>query len=459
MVRRKGKLQEWASSQTEYHPNEMGYEATDEDLTATGGLGPILDLFIESPLFAEFCKSLPGRVSNNSYDTEIFALVLLAGFIVGFDCLDDLEHFQNNPLIIERFGLVPTPKAFGDWLRAFDVEHVMKLKAFLRHHAQFSRIKIDAKASLTVDIDSTIHIQHAVQMEGLDFDYKGNWGLSSLSCSDEMGFSHALELRSGNTFSSVGAPDMIREVFSHLKYTDEKLLRADSAFCNQECVEECVRAGAKFTITAHGNIGWEPKAKSITEWAEWQWSLEELKIFAENEKTPPRIELGSFLYQPGWSELLRFYVVVKRTWKYDPEIKEERWFYYGVLTNLDLLRNSLQNVMIFHHRRSNAENVIREHKYALDLKHFPCKKLRANQVYGLFALIAHNHLRTVALLDNRERPLYAKRLRFKFIFHPGRIVTHARSQILKLATRVKKEIDAMVIAWAGTRTTALARGG
>ncbi len=68
MVRRKGKIKEWASSQNEYHPNEMGYEATDEDLTATGGLGTILDLFIDSPLFSEFCKCLPARVSNNSYD-------------------------------------------------------------------------------------------------------------------------------------------------------------------------------------------------------------------------------------------------------------------------------------------------------------------------------------------------------------------------------------------------------
>ena len=195
MVRRKGKLKEWVASQTEYHPNEMDYEATDENLTATGGLGPILDLFIDSPLFSEFCKLLPPRVSNNSYDTEAFALVLLAGFIVGYDCLDDLEHFQNNPLIVGRFGLVPTPKAFGDWLRDFEEEHVMKLGEFLRHHAQFSRRKIDEKVTLTIDIDSTIHIQHALQMEGLGFDYKGNWGLSSLSCSDELGFSHALELR------------------------------------------------------------------------------------------------------------------------------------------------------------------------------------------------------------------------------------------------------------------------
>lgn len=455
MVQRRKNIKAYSTTE-HYQPEGMKYEATDEDLTSTAGLGPILDLFLEGPLFSEFCRCLPQRVSNASYNTEVFAIVLLAGFFVGFDCLDDLEYFQNNPLIIERFGIVPTAKAFGDWLRDFEPEHVLRLKEFLRHHAQFCRKQINAIAPLIIDMDSTSHIQHGLKMEGLDFDFKGNWGLSSLSCSDELGFSHGMELRSGNTFSSVGAPEMIREVFSHLKFTDEKFFRADSAFCNQECIEQCVRDGAKFTITAHGNIGWEAKAQLVTEWSEWKWTKEELESFVEKKQSPPVIELGSCLYQPGWSDLLRFYVVVKRTWKYDYELKQERWFYYGVLTNFDLFRNTLQSIMEFHHLRSRAENVIKEHKYAFDLKHFPCKKLLANHVYGLFALIAHNHLRTVALIDNREKPLYAKRLRFKYIFHPGRIITHARSQILKLATRVKKEVDAMIQAWAATRESALA---
>lgn len=36
--------------------------------------GPILWLFLESPLFAEFSQCLPKRVSNNSDHTESFAL-------------------------------------------------------------------------------------------------------------------------------------------------------------------------------------------------------------------------------------------------------------------------------------------------------------------------------------------------------------------------------------------------
>jgi hypothetical protein len=147
------------------------------------------------------------------------------------------------------------------------------------------RLQAGIVTPLTIDMDSTTHVQHAAKMEGLAFDYDGNWCLSSLSCSDEHLFSHGFDLRAGNIFSSQGAPEMIRASFSHLKHGDEKYFRADSAFCNQDCVEACIGVGAKFTITAHGNIGWEQKIGEITEWKPWIWSTEELEEFAVQSKT------------------------------------------------------------------------------------------------------------------------------------------------------------------------------
>lgn len=439
----------------------MVYETSGERITASAGLSPVLDLLLAHPLFPELMGILPQRISNSAYATETYAVLLLAGFLYGYDCLDDLEQFQHNPLILERFGEVPTARAFGDWLRDFEPEQIQKLQDWLLRQARFARAQIDPNDDfpLIIDMDSTSHIQSGVKMEGLGFDYAGNWCLSSLSCSDELGFSQAFKLRPGKTFSSQDAPVMIRSVFSHLKHEDKKFFRGDSAFCNQDCAEAIVGEGAKFTITAHGNTGWEDRVGSIMNWTPWEWKEDELEAFAGKKEEPPLIELGSMLYQPGWSENLRFYIVVKRTWRYDPKLQTERWFYYGVLTNWDLFRNSLQSVVEFHNKRGNAENIIREHKYAFDLKHFPCQKLDANHVYGLFALIAHNHLRTIALLDNRKNPLYAKRLRFKIIYQPGKVVFHSRKHIVKFSQTVFKEVQRMLTAWAATRESALARAG
>jgi hypothetical protein len=458
MAIRKRKL---AALSQPFEPLPMEYETTEERLTASAGLGPILDLFLDDPLFSELCACLPQRRSNASYDTEKFAIILFAGFLKGYDCLEDLDQFHNDPLLLEKLGELPTSKAIGDWLRDFDSAQIVKLQFFLKLQAQTARLQINPKAPLVIDIDSTSHVQHGTKMEGLGYDYDSNWCLSSLMCSDDLLFAHAFELRPGNTFSCVNSATMIGSVFSDLKHSEKKYARADSAFCNQEFVEECIRKGAKFTVTAHGNTLWETKVPLITEWKPWVHTEDELKIFAEKKISPPVIELGSFLYQPGWSENLRFYIVVKRTWRKDHATGEERWFHYGVLTNWNLFENSLQDAIAFHHKRGHSgENSIKEFKYAFDLLHFPCQRMSANTVYGLFALIAHNHLRTIALLDNRENPLYARRLRFKLINQPGKIISHSRKIIGKFSNALMKEVKSTITAWTATRITVfLARAG
>ena len=90
------------------------------------------------------------------------------------------------------------------------------------------------------------------------------------------------------------------------------------------------------------------------------------------------------------------------------------------MTNWNLFKNRLQTVIEFHNQRGNAENFIKEQKWAYDLLHFPMQKLHANHAYGLLAMVAHNLLRTIALLDNRKHPLFAKKLRRKYIHIPGK---------------------------------------
>jgi hypothetical protein len=153
------------------------------------------------------------------------------------------------------------------------------------------------------------------------------------------------------------------------------------------------------------------------------------------------VELGSFLYQPGWSENLRFFCIVKRTWIEGEDLfGQGSWKYYAVLTNRNIAYQSLQFVMEHHQRRGNSENFIREEKYGFDLKHFPCQKLSANHAYGQMALIAHNFLRTIAILHRPDKPHYSKKLRRNFVFLPGKLVKHARLLVMKIPRRFMKEV-------------------
>ena len=434
------------------------FGSTDE-FTSAAGLGPLLDLFYQSEWNKGFLKCMPARVGRASYDTAQFGLLLVAGFLYGHDCLDDLLEFQVEPLIQKKFGEIPGPKAFGDWLRDFEPEHISAFNELLCTQSFDIREKLAKNEPFILDIDSTSHVQRGKKIQGLAYNYKNEWCLDSLVAYDELGLCYGMDLRPGNTFSSQGSAQMIDRIFSHLTFKQKKFLRADSAFCEEETMKAALRHNAKFTLTAHDRIGWQAKALTIMNWMSWQWSDVEAKKALDAGIELPKIELGTYRYQPEWTDNLWFTVVVKRTWSFDKKLNEWRWFYYAVLTNWDTFYHKLQKIMEHHHGRGNSENFIREEKYGFDLKHFPCKKLTANHAYGLIALLTHNFLRAVALLDNPHKPHFSKKIRRKYVYIPGKIIRHAKQWMMKISEIFMKEVERLKHAWAVAFSPVLARAG
>ena len=171
-------------------------EWVDEEMTSNSTTGTLIDLFSETPKFAEFKKCLPIRVSNNSYPTEVFALTAMAGFLHGQDSIDDQEEFEDDPGIESVLGETPKAHAIGDWLRDFSDQNILDLKKFLHFQAMDYRSKIAKHNILTLDMDSTSHVQHGEKMEGLAWNYKSEWCLDSLVTFDEVGLAHGMDRKS-----------------------------------------------------------------------------------------------------------------------------------------------------------------------------------------------------------------------------------------------------------------------
>jgi hypothetical protein len=447
-----------------WRPRTLKIEFTDEKLTASSGLGPLVDAFVGSVQYEKLKACVPRRKSNASYDSMQFVLPLMAGFWHGYDCLEDIEKFEDKPDMDYRFEGIPKARAIGDFLRDFGPEHLEAINTHLTKQSLAARKQFAPGRPLILDMDSTSHVQSGSKIEGLGYNYKGEWCLDSLDSFDELGFCYGFRLREGGTFSSVGAPAEIERIFRHIPYADEKHFRADSAFCNEECITACLRRGANFTITAHGNTGWESRIPSITNWQPWQYTQEELEWAAAKKVSLPEIDVGSILYHPSWSENLRFYIVVKRT-KVSVnngaslfEHAAGGLRYYGVITNWNLFQHTPQQVLEHHAKRGNSENFIREKKVHLDLKHFPCLKMNANFAYGLIAMVAYNFLRIIARLDRPDKPHFAKKLRERYIFLPGKVVKHARQMFLRIPETFRKEVLLMTTRWAGNLEAALAMG-
>lgn len=472
----------------------LKFLATEDHLTDAAGLGSLIELFDQSSLKQAFIACLPERTSHRSVGAYQMALTMLASFIHGHDCLEDLDHFRNDPSLIALFGS-PTAAArtHGDFLRDFEPDHIVGLNRFLNTMARhiFSSFQVELPPEhrpqdLVIDIDSTSHVQTGDKMEGLAWNFKSEWGLESQVAFNQMGLCHGLQLRPGNSNSGTDCVPLLEQACEDGKKQIERRMRfqdyfrADSAYCRQEIIKKLLDLGLLFTITAHdGWTKWKSEIETLgLDWQPWIYSPEALKKAAARRRELPRIEVARFFWTPGWSEgdgsKLVFPIIVKRTWnlKQEEERKsakqaslfhgdgfkeDDPWDYYAVVTNfnLDLSTTTdvdkpavsgktkywkIQEVFEHHQKRGNAENFIREEKYGYDLKHFPCQKLRANHAYALLAMVAHNLLRWVAVLTKPEKPHYSKKLRKRFIHLPAKIVRHARQVYMKLMAHHLKEV-------------------
>ncbi len=444
----------------EWQPRYLKLIPTKERLTDAVGLGSMVEVFDHSSLSKDFAKCLPPRTSPNSFGSYRLGLIQVSSFLYGHDSLDDLEEFQDDPALeaIMR-GETVAPRTMGDFLRDFKESHLLALCGYL---AQMSyRIRRQMVSVLPeeykpneaphLSIDATSHEQCAEKMEGLAWNYENKWCLNSQVIFDELGLNYGMQLRSGNTGNGVGARELIESAFSPWGKDDEKYLSADSAYCIQDVIRTCLEKRIHFTITAHdGMTNWQSHVDEVTNWTAWQYSEKQKQRADLKKQHLPTIEVGSYLWTPGWADNIRFVVVVKRTWIEDKEASlfgDGHWDYYAIVAGMPLQKFSLQEVIEFHNKRGNAENFIREEKYGYDLKHFPCLKLNANHAYGLLAMVAHNILRWCAIIERPHRPHFSKKLRRRFIYIPGKVITHARQLCVKIPERFFKEVQRLRMGW------------
>ena len=460
--------------QTERTLKKIKIIPSDTKLTATTGLGLLLEIFDQSTLSTEFKKCLPERSSHRSVGSYLLGLMLLAGHLRGVENLSSLRRVRYDEYLNDLFyDEMAAVRTIQDFLYDFNSSHVEKLNLFLNNMAKAIVENLHMQLpgrfaeDFIIDMDSSHHVHYGDDIEGLWFNYKNEWCLESHVAFDQFGLCHGIELRPGNTKPGDGAADFIERVFKdHREQRLRKLqgkdyFRGDSAYCNQFVIKKCLELGINFTMTAHkATTQWDRKIEKIgLDWQSWIYTEDELKKQKKSKIDFSKTEIARFYWEPSWAEeTLKIPIVVQRKWVTSNNIKDKygqtnlfnqidtikedgSWEYYAVVTNLDLSKWSLQEVIEHHRKRGNAENFVREGKYNFHLKNFPCQKLVHNQAWVAFAQIAHNLIRWIALLENPEHPSFSKKIRDDFMFIPGRLVKSARQIILRVPKYFKEVLQ------------------
>lgn len=444
---------------------KAGLSLGGDKLVNNAGLGTILSIFDSMPLAKEFAECLPLRTSNNSQGSYRLALILLSSLIHGHDCLDDIEgEFFDHPGMRNIFkGEIPVAKTFGDYLRSFEPEHLEKLNTFLLrmgftlrdHLERFLPEEFKPQKNPHFSIDSTAHEQSGDKIEGCATNYKGQWCLNSEIVYDELGLNYGGLLQSGNTKPGSDGPKLITPILTAQKklrkHPGERVswVSGDSAYAHEAFIRACMSNQSTFTIAAHGNMRWEDQINGIDpdNWVPWEYSEQEQEKLKRRKQGLPQRFLARYHWSPSWAENIILPVIIKKEWRATPSPllpDDGVWFYHAIITNEDLHKHSYQEVYSRYLTRANMENFIKETKVNYDGYHFPCLSFGANNAYLLFLLIAQNLLRWIALITNPDKPHYAKKLRRKYVFAVGRLVSHARKITLKVCRSFHQEVKKLI---------------
>jgi hypothetical protein len=390
----------------------------------------------------------------------------------GHDCIDDIEEFDDDDLILEMFGgKLPTAKTMGNFLRRFEPGHLMAMRRFLtkmgytlREHSQNVHPHKGEKVP-QFKIDGTTHEQYGKQMEGCGWMKTSSdvsvYGYASQTIFDELGFCYAGELLEA-AHPRGNAPQLLDQVLAPLrgkkiKNPFEKVadVSGDSAYLSEAVIRTITSHHATFTIAAPKTTLWHEQLDKV-DWSAWLYNDEQLEKLRRKKKAPLECYISRWHWKPGWAdEKLIYPIIIKKEWREDEVMGQScgSFHFHAVATNRDLATVPYQSVIEAYRPRAEVENQIKEFKHSFDAKHLPCLKKDANEAYFMFVLISQNLIRWAALLDQPDKPHYAKKIRRKLITAPATILTGGRQFVLRVKEKFLKEVQRFQERWGSHSVT------
>jgi len=435
----------------------ISIETTNEVFCANSGQIILERLWKSLRLGKKLKSSLPRKKKSRGLEQIKKLKALVFSFALGNDCLSDLDVLNGDKLFQELIGGNCSSTSMGDFLRSFGNRHLERLQEAIMELVIELRLALkpeDTRFILTMD--STSHEHYAKKMEGLAWNYKDMWCLDSQNTYDQYGFSYLFDLRPGNTFSGKGAERWIHLLFKKIPRHMDRWFRADSAYSSLKVFEALTTNKVNFAIALKDNIGSYVRRKNKNLLT---WKKTKLRFFDSDE-----CEVAMGLYPIQKLGTMR--VVFIRAPREDRQLSllddpsEVNYRHYSIITNVNSFDMSEEDVIEFYRHRATAENYIREQKYGYDFLHFPCRRLRSNQVFGQAGVIAYNLTRALSLMmeqksvtkrgkDGKRRRViqqgyFSKKVRNELLRIAGKVVSSARKVKIRINHKHKEGVERMM---------------
>jgi hypothetical protein len=236
--------------------SNIHYEIADRTrATAAGGIGAIHLLVRKLGLVEAIDRSLGLLKIHLPYHDSDHVLNIAYNLLAGGTCLDHLELRRKDAAYLDALGArrIPDPTTAGDFCRRFDAVHIDRLQELFNA----TRLKVwrqqpkEFFKEAVIDGDGTMVETTGECKEGMDINYKGQWGYHPLVISlANTGEPLFVVNRSGNRPSHEGAAEYFDRCIEICRQAGfEKIrLRGDTDFTQTARLDGWDEDGVKFVF-------------------------------------------------------------------------------------------------------------------------------------------------------------------------------------------------------------------
>ncbi|MEO2006770.1 MAG: IS1380 family transposase [Candidatus Poribacteria bacterium] len=406
---------------------------TSEFLTSFSGL-TLIAKFADALELPQQLNTSLSRLKRRcrGYTPSDVVLSLSLLHIAGGSCLDDVKLLNADPYARRLVGDagVPSANTLGVYLRRFTHRDIAALAHTVwelgrRSLDEWSRE--DTSDRVVIDFDGSL-IQ--ANKRAAKKTYKGFRGYHPLlAMIDGADIVLAGLFRHGNAAPSVNAVSFLRRCLDALPQSVAQrtvFVRSDSAWYQRKVLDVCEARGVRFTISAGMDQSVLRACRGISTWSRLISRDPDEDRFEEVGETVHAI--GRSFHSPAYR------LVACRRRRVQGDLWDGEYEYRAFITNVPEQEMPPAELIFFHRRRGDCENILKELKGGFGLDTVPCGTLLANAAYFQTILLSYNLIQFLkrSALPDAWRCLTMKTLRFRLVFVAGRLVRHARSWTLKL---------------------------
>ena len=401
-------------------------ERTDELITPRSGLALFAELVRAFKVRQRVERQFPQPGSNRGYEAWSYIEPLLLMMEGGGRHVEDLREIRDDTALraLTGLGRMPSLSTFGDWLVRAGAQGGPEAMRMVNEEVAGRILSRLADRDYTLDVDTTV-IESAKKEAA--WTYKKVKGYQPmLGYLAENGVCLAHEFREGNINAQTGALAFLEHCYGLCPKI--RRLRSDSAFYKSDVIRWCQAKDIAFTITADQTPGMKEVIRTVGDWKRL-WG-------PEGEETDREVGTAVHLVSKT-QEAVR--LVIQR-WR-DPQLQlfePAGYCYHVIATNRDDL--TPEQVVWFHNRRGQAENLIKELKIGLGMEQMSSGDFGANSLWFSIGVLAYNltQAQKFLFLEADWRPRTIATLRWQLINVAGRLVRHGRRWVLRLAASAEK---------------------